>query len=327
MKPFFTMKSAGNGEGEILIYDQIGEGFFGDGMSAKAFDAELKNLGDVKSLNVRINSPGGSVFDGLAIYNTLKNHSARKTVTVDGIAASAASLIAMAGDEIVMPDNAFMLIHEPRALAQGTATDMLTVAADLEKMTESFAGIYAGRSGSDADAAKKLMGEDRLMTAAEAKACGYADKVTSAVKMTAAYDLTLLPEAARKAVADAIAALGEEDEAAKRALAEKSAAEAKAKGDAEKAIADAVTNASATAREEITQVLALCGSQKIDASMALEFVTAKTPIAEVREKIAAHKAVAVDALLTNPVPTKTVENAGWDAVAAKVNKEFGLQPK
>lgn len=327
MKPFFTMKAVGNGEGEILIYDQIGQGFFGDGLSAKAFDTELKNLGDIKALTVRINSPGGSVFDGLAIYNTLKNHSAKKTVSIDGIAASAASLIAMAGDEIVMPDNAFMLIHEPRAMAMGTSADMLATAADLEKMTESFAGIYAGRSKTDTAAAKKLMGEDRLMTAAEAKECGYADKITTAVKMAAAYDLALLPEAARKAVADAIAQLGEAEEAAKKAAAEKAEAEVKAQAAATKALADAVTNATATTRDEVTAVLTLCSSQKIDATMALEFVTAKTPIAQVREKIAAHKAAEADRLTTVTTLDKPVVNAGWDDVTARVNKEFGVKPK
>src|SRR5258705_8299018 len=87
--------------GEIWLYDQVGEGFFG-GMSAKTFVAEMNKLGQVDIINLHINSPGGSVFDGIAIYNSLKNHPARVVVDVDSAALSIASLIAMSGDEIRM---------------------------------------------------------------------------------------------------------------------------------------------------------------------------------------------------------------------------------
>lgn len=326
MKPWFTMKAVADGEGEILIYDQIGEGFFGDGLSAKAFDAELKKLGDLKSLNVRINSPGGSVFDGLAIYNTLKAHPARKTVSVDGIAASAASLIAMAGDSIVMPDNAFMLIHEPRAMAMGTSSDMLALAADLEKMTDSFASIYANRSGSTPEAAKALMAEDRLMTAAEAKQSGYADEVGGTVRMTAAYDLSLLPDEAQKAVSDAIAARGAIQEAAEKEAADKAAADAAAEEARAKALSDAVESASAAARNELTEIIALCNSQSIP-EKALEFVVAKTPIAEVREKIAAIKASRADAqvtVTTQPQAATDSRMESWRKTQEKTRAEMGL---
>src|SRR4030095_8722806 len=96
-------------DAEIMVYDEIGMW----GVSAADFDRELKALGDVKSINMRINSPGGDSFAGIAIYNTLQAHPATITTRVDGIAASAASLIAMAGDKIIMPDNTFMLVHEP----------------------------------------------------------------------------------------------------------------------------------------------------------------------------------------------------------------------
>jgi hypothetical protein len=101
---------------EIVIYDEIGA----FGIPAKAFLDELKALGPVAELTVRINSPGGSVFDGVAIYNALKRHDAAITVWVDGIAASIASMIAMAGDEVIMPENAMLMLHDPRARA-GTA--------------------------------------------------------------------------------------------------------------------------------------------------------------------------------------------------------------
>ena len=102
---------------EIVIYDEIGA----FGIPAKAFLDELKALGPVPELTVRINSPGGSVFDGVAIYNALKRHSAAITVWIDGIAASIASMIAMAGDEIVMPENAMLMLHDPSGLVMGTA--------------------------------------------------------------------------------------------------------------------------------------------------------------------------------------------------------------
>ena len=101
---------------EIVIYDEIGA----FGMPAKAFLDELRALGPVGELTVRINSPGGSVFDGVAIYNALKRHEARLTVWIDGIAASIASMIAMAGDEVVMPENAMLMLHDPSGLVMGT---------------------------------------------------------------------------------------------------------------------------------------------------------------------------------------------------------------
>src|SRR4029077_12753927 len=97
---------------EILIYDEIGKSWWGeDTVSAKQFLDDLANLGDVDNISLRINSPGGDVFDGVAIHNALKNHKATVTAHVDGIAASAASFIAMAADKIVMPSNSFMLVH------------------------------------------------------------------------------------------------------------------------------------------------------------------------------------------------------------------------
>ena len=115
---------------EIVIYDEIGA----FGIPAKAFLDELKALGPVAELTVRINSPGGSVFDGVAIYNALKRHDAAVTVWIDGIAASIASMIAMAGDEVVMPENAMLMLHDPSGLVCGTAADMRAMAEALDRM-------------------------------------------------------------------------------------------------------------------------------------------------------------------------------------------------
>jgi ATP-dependent protease ClpP protease subunit len=113
-----------------VIYDEIGAFF----IPAKAFLDELKALGPIAEPTVRINNPGGSVFDGVAIYNALKRHQARVTVWIDGIAASIASMIAMAGDEIVMPQNAMLVLHDPSGLVAGTASEMRSTAGALDKM-------------------------------------------------------------------------------------------------------------------------------------------------------------------------------------------------
>ena len=199
--------SAKPAAGEVLIYDEIGPSCFGEEtVSAKDFDAALKALGEVSEITLRVNSPGGNVYDALAIYNMLKAHPARVTARVDGIAASAASLVVMAADEIVMPENSFLLIHEPRMLAFGAAADLLAAAADLETIARTFAAAYAGRSGmKEADVAA-LMAEDRLLDAAEAVSLGLADRTAEPVRMAANFSLAKLPKAAREKFAAAMAA-------------------------------------------------------------------------------------------------------------------------
>jgi ATP-dependent Clp protease, protease subunit len=119
LKRWFDFRAQAKGA-EIVIYDEIGA----FGIPAKAFLDELKAVGPIAELTLRINSPGGSVFDGVAIYNALKRHAAATTVWIDGIAASIASMIAMAGDEVAMPENAILMLHDPSALVLGTAVDM-----------------------------------------------------------------------------------------------------------------------------------------------------------------------------------------------------------
>ncbi|WP_334405916.1 head maturation protease, ClpP-related [Bradyrhizobium sp. AZCC 2289] len=191
--------SAADDIGEILLFDEIADD------SWPAFDAELKALGAVKNINLRINSPGGNVFDAMAIFNAIKQHSAEVTATVDGIAASAASLIAMAADKIVMPENSFMLIHQPSGMTIGTSDDHATMAANLQRMTDQFASVYATRSRNSLSSVKALMREDRLMTAAEAKKSGYCDEVTDNVRMAAMFEPSKLPPRTAKAFNKALA--------------------------------------------------------------------------------------------------------------------------
>jgi ATP-dependent protease ClpP protease subunit len=196
MRNWYTMK-AEDSTAEIVIYDEIGKSWWGeDTVSAKQFLDDLNALGDVSNITLRINSPGGDVFDGVAIHNSLKNHKATVTAYVDGIAASAASFIAMAADKIVMPSNSFMLIHGASGMSWGNADDMRAVADDLDRIDKSLTSTYVARAKSTTAKVKALMKEDRLMDATEAKQWGFADEVTSEKKMAAKFSLRLLPKAA-----------------------------------------------------------------------------------------------------------------------------------
>jgi ATP-dependent protease ClpP protease subunit len=171
---------------EIVIYDEIGA----FGIPAKAFLDELKALGPVGELTVRINSPGGSVFDGVAIYNALKRHGAAITVWIDGIAASIASMIAMAGDEVVMPENAMLVLHDPSGLVAGTAADMRAMAEALDRMKAGMVAAYRDKSGRDDAEIEALMRDETWLSAQEAVALGLADRVEAPVRMAAHFDLS-----------------------------------------------------------------------------------------------------------------------------------------
>jgi ATP-dependent Clp endopeptidase proteolytic subunit ClpP len=171
---------------EIVIYDEIGT----FGIPAKAFLDELKALGPVAELTVRINSPGGSVFDGVAIYNALKRQDATITVWIDGIAASIASMIAMAGDEVVMPENAMLVLHDPSGLVMGTASDMRGMAEALDRMKAGMVVAYRDKSGRDDAEIEALMAAETWLSAQEAVELGLADRVDEPVRMAAHFDLS-----------------------------------------------------------------------------------------------------------------------------------------
>lgn len=176
---------------EIYIYEQIGKDYFSDdAISAKQFVEDLKALGDIEKLNIRINSPGGSVFEGLAIYNQLKAHKASKTVYIDGVAASIASVIAMSGDTIIMPENALMMIHDPHALAIGDAEIMRKMADILDKTAESLVSIYRDKCGKTDEEIRSAMKAETWFSAKEAVEFGLCDEMTEAVKMAAHFDLS-----------------------------------------------------------------------------------------------------------------------------------------
>lgn len=175
--------------GEIWLYDQIGEGWFG-GMSAKAFAEALNGLGRVDQLDLHINSEGGDVFDGLAIYNTLKRHPARVVVDIDGLAASIASVIAMAGDEIRIAENAMVMIHNPIGGVFGGSGDMRKMADTLDQVKGNLVATYERRTKQSADDIGMWMDNETWLTAADAVQRGFADAVTDPLRVAACYNLS-----------------------------------------------------------------------------------------------------------------------------------------
>ena len=186
MKRWYDFRAQAKSVAETVIYDEIGA----FGIPAKAFLDELKALGPVAELTVRINSPGGSLFDGVAIYNALKRHDAVVTVWIDGIAASIASMIAMAGDEVVMPENAMLVLHDPSGLVMGTAADMRAMAEALDRMKAGMVAAYRDKSGRSDAEIEALMAAETWLSAREAVALGLADRIEPPVKMAAHFDLS-----------------------------------------------------------------------------------------------------------------------------------------
>lgn len=188
-----TMYSNGK-RAEVLIYSPISGATKPDGkplgISAKGFAESISALGDVAEMDVRISSPGGDVFQGMAIYNTLKQHSAKVRVFIDGVAASMATVIAMAGDEIEMAENAVFMIHEPRASVSGTSEDLVSQAALLEKLTSQVVAVYAARTGIAEADIRAAMAKETWYSAAEAKAAGFVTKIGSNKKLTAHFDVS-----------------------------------------------------------------------------------------------------------------------------------------
>jgi len=184
MKSWYTIRARALGA-EVLIYDEIGA----YGVSAKGFLAELGALPDDAPIDLRLNSPGGSVFDAVAIFNALSRHAGHITVWIDGIAASAASYIAMAGDEIVMPENAFMMIHDPSGIVMGTAADMRDMAGTLDKIAASMTRGYAAKSGKPEAEIAALLAAETWFDAKDALEAGLATRMADPVRIAASFDI------------------------------------------------------------------------------------------------------------------------------------------
>jgi ATP-dependent protease ClpP protease subunit len=173
-----TFNAADEEPATIQIYEDIGEDPWTGGFSAQDFADALKDIPRSKPIDLRINSAGGNVWDGLAIKTLLDEWPARKTASIDGMAASVASWIPMGVDEIRAPRHAQMFIHPAWALVSGYADDLRKNAADLDKTSDQIADIYARKTGMSSAECRDLMNAETLMTAEEAHGMGFIDRLT-----------------------------------------------------------------------------------------------------------------------------------------------------
>ena len=177
------VRSLAMGDNVITMFDSIGEDYWsGGGITAKGVSAQLRAIGN-KPIEVQLNSPGGDMFEGIAIYNVLREHSQPVNVKIMGMAASAASIIAMAGDNIEIGAASFLMIHNCWVMAIGNRHDMAAMAAELEPFDLAMAEVYAARSGMDVAKVAALMDAETYMSGSKAIELGLADGLLPADAM------------------------------------------------------------------------------------------------------------------------------------------------
>lgn len=211
-------------------------------------------------LTVRINSPGGYVFEGLPIYAAIKAYNAGTvTVIIDGLAASMASVIAMAGQVIIMAESALMMIHKPWDCSIGNADELRSDAARLDKMEASLVDIYAGRTGLDPDEISVMLAAETWLDATEAVAFGFADRVNATLPMAAMADLT--------------------------ACGFRRGPSLNLKGRTTMPQANPGAQAALAERERVTQIQSLCERHRLGGALAMTLVNRGSPLADARETI------------------------------------------
>lgn len=175
--------------GEIYIYGEITDfKWMDEDVTPTDIKKELDKLKDVDTINVYVNSPGGGVFAGLAIYNELKRVNKPVTAYIDGLAASIASLIVLAADKVVMPFNAIFMIHNPWTCVCGAAKDLREVADRLDKLSDNvLVETYARKTGLDKDKIKKMLDDETWLSGEEAVELGFADELIEEQKVAACY--------------------------------------------------------------------------------------------------------------------------------------------
>ena len=183
----WKMKALNDGKAEIFIYSDIGYDWWEDKSTAQLFAEELKNLGDVSSIDLHINSNGGDVFDGQAIHSLIKNHKGFVTAYIDGLAASIATVIAMGADKVIMPKNAMMMIHNAWTGLYGNANDLRKMADDLDHINDTIVNTYLAKVKDKTDEAtiRDLMDKESWLNAEECLSLGICDEVSEPVKMAA----------------------------------------------------------------------------------------------------------------------------------------------
>lgn len=197
--PWYRMEATGDRTAEVYIYDAIDSWF---GLSANRFVRDLAAL-DVDTINLRVNSPGGSVYDGVAIMNAIRRHPANVIATVDGLAASAASFIIQAADEVIMGRGTELMIHDASTICWGDSRDMVAAAAHLDRISGTIAELYAERAGGTPEEWRAAMLAETWYTADEAVAAGLADRVDgkepkSDEQATNRFDLSIFAHAGRR---------------------------------------------------------------------------------------------------------------------------------
>lgn len=181
----YRIVNADSGPAVIYLYGTIGDEWWDeDSTSAATFARELEALGN-RDVELRVNSEGGYVFEGYAMYSALKRYPGRVTAIVDGLAASAASFLIMAADEIVMGQPAMLMIHRSWGLCIGDVADMTDTAQRLAQLDTQIAEIYASRGNEDAEYFAAAMEATKWLTASEAVELGLADRVDEGLKAAA----------------------------------------------------------------------------------------------------------------------------------------------
>lgn len=193
MNKIFNLYKNSEKQATILIYGEIGDSFWGDGINEKEIAKELQDIKDVEEITVKINSPGGNVYSGIAIYNSLKNHAAKINVEIDGLCASIATIIAMAGDTITMNPGTNYMIHDPMTIAMGNAKDLEAKVERLEQVKNSILEIYMTKVKITRDEVIKLMENETHMNGEEALRRGFITNIAAEEgfknKMSNGYDM------------------------------------------------------------------------------------------------------------------------------------------
>jgi ATP-dependent Clp protease protease subunit len=174
----------------IYVYEAIGEDWMGEGLTAKTFADDVSKIGNVKEINVRINSPGGNVWDARAMASTLRSHKAKKIVDIDGICASAATYLACVGDRVNIAADGVYMVHPPSGFSVGTANEMRKAADMLDVIQRGMVEIYTNRTRKTSLEIETWINAETWMDAQQAVANGFADATTEARRMTAKADLS-----------------------------------------------------------------------------------------------------------------------------------------
>jgi ATP-dependent Clp protease protease subunit len=181
---WYQIRTEGTGPAIVYLYGTIGQDWFGDGNSALDFAKELDELGG-RDIELHINSGGGDVFEGYAIYSAIKRYSGKVTAYNDGLAASAASFIALAADEYVPAEASFTMIHKAWTFALGNADELRTVCEKLDAIDEQLVGIYDRNSVKDADEIRDAMSAETWLTAEQCVEWGFASRIEDGLKAAA----------------------------------------------------------------------------------------------------------------------------------------------